>query len=271
VSPILRISGRGFYTSYGEVEATAIQSQTGSAETISQEGAIIAADGDVFFANRIDDAFAIVDAGAPGLEVSYENRPVARTDASGKAIVPTLNAYQPNKISIDPRDLPLNASIATTQELLAPPDRSGVLVDFGIVTDVRSAIVILYGANGQPLQAGLHGKTAGGRGFVVTDAITTLSPTCTNGTPYNIGLDGGLSGATDPTQRKMKKAAEFVLYWLYQNFARSLPWGNTLGMNTLTAIGTGLAQPATVYGRIAPQATPSPGTYNDTIVVTVTY
>ena len=46
-----------------------------------------------------------------------------------------------------------------------------------------------------------------------TDATTTLSPTCTNGTPYNIGLNGGLSGAADPTQRKMTKAAEFVLVW----------------------------------------------------------
>jgi outer membrane usher protein len=81
--------------------------------------------------------------------------------------VPTLHAYQSNKISIDPRDLPLDASIATTQEVLAPPDRSGVLVDFGIRTDVRSAIVILDGVNGQPLQAGLRGKTAGGRRFIV--------------------------------------------------------------------------------------------------------
>ena len=38
-----------------------------------------------------------------------------------------------------------------------------------------------------------------------TDATTTLAPTCTSGTPYNVGLNGGLSGATDPTQRKMMK------------------------------------------------------------------
>lgn len=163
----LRLASAAYRGDYGKVEATAIQSQSGFAGTISQEGAIVAARGDVFFANSINDAFAIVDAGAPGIEVSYENRPVALTDASGKAIVPTLNGYQPNKISIDPRDLPLNASIATTQEILAPPDRSGVLVDFGIRTDVRSAIVILNGANGQPLQAGLRGKTADGRGFFV--------------------------------------------------------------------------------------------------------
>jgi spore coat protein U-like protein len=104
-----------------------------------------------------------------------------------------------------------------------------------------------------------------------TDATTTVAPDCTNGTPYNIGLDGGLSGAANPTQRKMTKAAEFVLYGLYRDSARSLPFGNTIGTNTLAGTGTGLAQSATVYGRIAPQATPSPGTYNDTIVVTLTY
>jgi spore coat protein U-like protein len=91
-----------------------------------------------------------------------------------------------------------------------------------------------------------------------TDATTTLSPDCTNGTPYNIGLNGGLSGATDPTQRKVTNGAAFVLYGLYRDSARSLPFGNTIGTNTLTGTGTGLAQSATVYGRIAPQSTPPP-------------
>jgi spore coat protein U-like protein len=104
-----------------------------------------------------------------------------------------------------------------------------------------------------------------------TDASTTLSPECTNGTPYNVGLDGGLSGATDPTQRKMTLGAQSVLYGLYRDSARSLPFGNTIGSNTLTGTGTGLAQSISVYGRIPPQTTPSPGTYNDIIVVTLTY
>jgi spore coat protein U-like protein len=103
------------------------------------------------------------------------------------------------------------------------------------------------------------------------DASTTLSPTCTSGTAYNIGLNGGLSGATDPTQRKMTKAAEFILYGLYRDSSRSLPFGNIIGTNTITGTGSGLAQSVPVFGRIAPQVTPSPGTYNDTIVVTLTY
>jgi spore coat protein U-like protein len=103
------------------------------------------------------------------------------------------------------------------------------------------------------------------------DSSTTVSPVCTNGAAYNIGLDGGLSGATDPTQRKMRKASESITYGLYRDAARSQPFGNTIGVNTVSGTGSGLSQSVTVYGRIPPQATPSSGLYSDTIVVTLTF
>ncbi|SED33925.1 Spore coat protein U (SCPU) domain-containing protein [Rhizobiales bacterium GAS188] len=104
-----------------------------------------------------------------------------------------------------------------------------------------------------------------------SDASTNLGPVCTNGTPYTIGLDGGLSGATNPTQRKMTNGAPFVLYGLYQDAARSQAFGNTIGTNTVGGTGTGLSQTVSVFGRVAPQATPAPGTYSDTITVTLTF
>ncbi len=103
------------------------------------------------------------------------------------------------------------------------------------------------------------------------DASTTMAPICTNGTLYQLGLDGGLSGATDPTQRKMTNGSPFVLYGLYRDAARTLPFGSTIGSNTLGGTGSGLVQSVPVYGRIAPQSTPAPGTYNDTVIVTLTY
>jgi spore coat protein U-like protein len=103
------------------------------------------------------------------------------------------------------------------------------------------------------------------------DASTNLGPTCTNGTPYSIGLDGGLFGAADPTQRRMTKAAESVIYGLYRDAARSLPFGNTIGTDTLSGVGSGQTQSVLVYGRVAPQTTPIPGTYTDTVVATITY
>jgi len=161
-----RSASASYRSNFGTVQGTVNQRQREFSGTFQNEGSVVLASNDIFFGNRIDDAFAVINAGAPGLQVLSENRPVAVTNGNGKALVPTLNSYQSNKISIDPRDLPLNASILTTQEFLSPAYRSGVIVDFGIKTDLRSAIVILDGPNGQPLQAGLHG-TLNGSVFVV--------------------------------------------------------------------------------------------------------
>jgi spore coat protein U-like protein len=103
-----------------------------------------------------------------------------------------------------------------------------------------------------------------------TDATTTLSPKCTNGAAYNIGLDKGLNGSS-VTTRQMKAGSALINYSLFSNSGRTTNWGNTVGIDTVSGTGTGSAQSLTVYGRIPPQTTPSPGTYNDTIVVTLTY
>ena len=103
------------------------------------------------------------------------------------------------------------------------------------------------------------------------DATSSISVTCTTAAQYQVGLNGGLTGATDPTQRKMALGAEQITYGLYQDAARSTAWGDTLNVNTVSGTGTGSAQSLTVYGRIPPQTTPTAGTYSDTIVVTVTY
>lgn len=103
------------------------------------------------------------------------------------------------------------------------------------------------------------------------DAQGTLSVQCTDALPYAVSLNGGLSGATNPAQRKMTFSTGNVVYGLYQDSARSQPWGSTSGVNTASGTGTGLTQTLNVYGRVAPQATPKPGTYTDTIVATITY
>ncbi|MGJ0508164.1 MAG: Csu type fimbrial protein [Methylocystis sp.] len=103
------------------------------------------------------------------------------------------------------------------------------------------------------------------------DASATVAPVCTNGTPYTVGLNGGLSSATDPTQRKMKKGSEFILYGLYRDAARTQPFGDTVGVNTVSGTGSGLSQSVPVYGRVPPQGTPSSGAYNDTVIVTLTF
>jgi spore coat protein U-like protein len=106
---------------------------------------------------------------------------------------------------------------------------------------------------------------------VNTDAQGTLTIQCNSTLPYTVSMNGGNAGATDPTQRKMASGTDNVLYGLYRDAARSLSWGSTAGTNTLSGTGTGLSQTQTVYGRIAPQVTPKPATYTDSVIATVTY
>lgn len=113
----------------------------------------------------------------------------------------------------------------------------------------------------------------GTMGFVTAnhDSSGTVTIQCSSTLPYTVSLDGGTSGATDPTQRKMTSGANNLVYGLYQDSARSLPWGNSAGVNTVSGTGTGSSQNLTVYGRVPVQTTPNPATYTDTIVVTISY
>lgn len=111
----------------------------------------------------------------------------------------------------------------------------------------------------------------GNRGVLTTnvDVNGALSVNCTLNLPYNVSLNGGLSNA-QPTQRRMTLGSNAVVYGLYLNNGRTIPWGNTAGQ-IFSGTGAGVAQNLTVYGRVASQTTPPPGTYTDTVVVTVTY
>jgi hypothetical protein len=98
------------------------------------------------------------------------------------------------------------------------------------------------------------------------DASSSVTVTCTNALPYTVALDGGLSGATNPTLRVLSQASQHVTYGLYRDSPRAQPWGDSAGTNTAAGTGSGLAQTLTVYGRVPAQNTPSPGTYSDTTI-----
>jgi outer membrane usher protein len=160
-------AGATYRTGFARFDAGVAHSSAGSRATAQIEGAFVAAGGGVFVANRIDDAFAVVDVGAPGVDVLYENRPIGKTGRRGRVLLPALRSYEPNKVSIDPSTLPVDANVPQTEEMVVPADRSGVTVDFGVSTDVGSALVDFHGPDGAPLEAGSTGKLAGGKAFFV--------------------------------------------------------------------------------------------------------
>lgn len=101
------------------------------------------------------------------------------------------------------------------------------------------------------------------------DGSGAVDVTCTPDTSYSIRLNGG-NAAAAPTARKMSKGSDTITYGLYRNSDRNQPWGDTEG-TTASGTGSGSAQSHTVYGRVAPQATPPTGTYTDTVIVVVDY
>ena len=113
----------------------------------------------------------------------------------------------------------------------------------------------------------------GSQGVLIAnvDQTSTLQVQCTNTTPYNIGLNAGIGTGATVAVRKMTSGANVVNYTLYSDSGRTTVWGNTVGTDTVLATGNGASQAYTVYGRIAPQTTPAPGTYSDTVTMTVTY
>ena len=191
-----RSAAVAYRSSYARVEVGARQRGKGAGATAEVEGAVATMGNGVFFANRIDDAFAVIDTGVPGVEVFHENRPVAVTDSAGRALIPSLRSYQKNKIAIDTRNLPVDADISSSQDVIAPADRSGVRVDFRVRTDTSSAVLVLTGRDGRPIPTGSQGQVDGGEAFVVgydgRAWVKGLGPSNT----LSVALEGGDCRAT---------------------------------------------------------------------------
>ena len=162
-----RQAAAGYRSDYARVQAGVMQNQNGSQGSVEVEGAVATMGGGVFLTNRIDDAFAVVQTGVPNVQVLNENRPIGTTNASGMLLVPTLRAYQSSKISIDPTDLPVDVAVENTREVVAPSDRAGVLVNFGVRTDTASALVTFTRPDGSVVAPGTGAHLEGGEDFVI--------------------------------------------------------------------------------------------------------
>jgi len=85
--------------------------------------------------------------------VTLENRVIGDTDSNGDILITPLNAYQKNRVAIDPMRLPPDAHIERVDDEIVPADRSGVLVNFR-VEPVQAASVVLHDARGEPIALG---------------------------------------------------------------------------------------------------------------------
>ena len=89
----------------------------------------------------------------PSIHILADNQLVGLTNADGNALIPRLRAYDRNVISIDQRDLPLDAEIGTLKLEVAPYFRSGISVPFPI-RRAPAAMLTLRLENGLPVPVG---------------------------------------------------------------------------------------------------------------------
>jgi outer membrane usher protein len=134
-------------------------------------GALVLLRGSVFATHDPGEAVALVETGAPGIQVYRENRPVAVSDADGEVLLTGLTPYAPNHIAIEPRDYPFTALVTKTDAAIVPPRRGAVLADFtpvsrhplmALVTRADGAIPsgarVVFDGDDAPLALGHDGR-----------------------------------------------------------------------------------------------------------------
>lgn len=141
------------------VEAAAYRGRAGVRANVA--GGVAFVDGTARLSRQITDSFALVKMpGFANVGILADNQLVARTDASGVALLPRLRAYESNPISIEQADLPFDATIGTLKLDAVPYFRSGMALVFPI-TRSRGAMLTLDLENGAPLPAGAIVTIAG--------------------------------------------------------------------------------------------------------------
>jgi spore coat protein U-like protein len=106
---------------------------------------------------------------------------------------------------------------------------------------------------------------------------TTINVRCTKNTPYTVALNVGTTAGGSFAQRLMASGANTLQYNLYTSAAFASIFGDGTA-STVTSPGTGAglgtANTLTVFGNLPDSAVNQaavPGSYTDTITVTVTY
>ena len=85
----------------------------------------------------------------------------------------------------------------------------------------------------------------------------------------SLGFGEG-NGTTGPESRKKRNLASTLMYGLYQDAGRNIPWGDTSD-NNVARSGNGGNQALAIYGLIFSGQQTSIGIYTDRVLVTIIY
>lgn len=146
-------AGVGVNARYGSLGLEAATTEGSDTYRATIAGGLGTLGGHVFASRKISSSFAVVETGAPGIDLLVNNRLAGRTDSSGVAVLPYLQPYQDNTVRIDATNVPLDIEVHTGEFKAAPYYRSGVLIPLD-VRQIHSALAVLRQDDGAMVPAG---------------------------------------------------------------------------------------------------------------------
>ena len=137
---------------------------------------------------------------------------------------------------------------------------------FAVTADVAASCTV----SGTALGFGSFDVLSGAN----VDATSTITATCTTGSAYTIGLNGGTTATGTVAARKMvhTNTVNLLNYTLSKVAAGGANWTDVGGASVGSGTGNGVGQNLTVFGRIPTgQTTPIVGAYSDLITATIDF
>jgi outer membrane usher protein len=118
-------------------------------------GAIVGLDGYVGLTRQVGDGFALARLGVaqPGVDIFLNNQVQGKTDAQGNLLIPQVGAYGRQDVSLDDKQLPMQYSLGSKRVTIAPPYKSGTVVDFGghKLRAVTGSVWLVRGGERKPI------------------------------------------------------------------------------------------------------------------------
>jgi len=184
-----RASGLAQYqTGFGRYEAQVDQLNSMTTGTVRAAGGIVIAGDRVFATRPVEEAYALVRVGVPGVTTYLENQIVGVTDDQGDLLVPSLLARYSNRLSIRAADIPMDYEVGKVEQLVAPFRKGGMVVRFD-VTPIRAVVGRLQITAGDPAAPG------GGELVLVQDGTELRAATSSDGRFFLEGARPGTHAA----------------------------------------------------------------------------
>jgi outer membrane usher protein len=116
---------------HGRYEAGYTRLDGQDTSLLSTSGGLAYVGGSFFATRAVQESFAVIRVpGLSGIRGYLNNLEAGATDSRGNLFVPSLLSYYGNKLSIAPKDIPLNHNVEVVDRIVAPPYRGGALVEF---------------------------------------------------------------------------------------------------------------------------------------------